>query len=201
MPAPAAETAATARDATESEKPLPPGGSLEQSFPEGISTKRGRVALLRRARPVADKGLDRICLQAQRVSRLRARPKGFPVALWKPSAPGLWETLRSKEIRCFIMRQIGGRVALLRRARPIVCKVFDRICLQALRVSRLRARPKGFPVALWNLRPFAANGNLHKMYLPCGRQRRSFPATQKSAAFLPPRFLAWYFNDFFRTTR
>ena len=175
MPAPAAETAATARDATESEKPLPPGGSLEQSFPEGISTKRGRVALLRRARPVADKGLDRICLQAQRVSRLRARPKGFPVALWKPSAPGLWETLRSKEIRCFIMRQIGGRVALLRRARPIVCKVFDRICLQALRVSRLRARPKGFPVALW--KPSAL----------CGKweSAQDVPALRKAKTFLP----------------
>ena len=28
-----------------------------------------------------------VFLHAQRISRLRARPKGFPVALWKPSAP------------------------------------------------------------------------------------------------------------------
>ena len=27
------------------------------------------------------------CLQAQKVSRLRARPKGFPFVLWKPSVP------------------------------------------------------------------------------------------------------------------
>ena len=34
-------------------------------------------------------------LRAQRVSRLRARPKGFPIALWKPSGPCLPEDLQT----------------------------------------------------------------------------------------------------------
>ncbi len=28
-----------------------------------------------------------VFLQMQKVSRLRTRPKGFPIALWKPSGP------------------------------------------------------------------------------------------------------------------
>ena len=31
-----------------------------------------------------------IAFQKAEVSRLRARPKGFPIALWKPSGPSLW---------------------------------------------------------------------------------------------------------------
>ena len=33
--------------------------------------------------------LSTIALPKAEISRLRARPKGFPIALWKPSGPSL----------------------------------------------------------------------------------------------------------------
>ena len=61
---------------------------------------------------------------SQRVSPLRRRPKGFPIALWKPSAPLLRMGIstRNEMLPCFF-RFTG--------------------------VSPLRRRPKGFPIALW----------------------------------------------------
>ena len=61
---------------------------------------------------------------SQGVSPLRRRPKGFPVALWKPSAPlpRMGISTRNEMLPCFF-RFTGG--------------------------SPLRRRPKGFPIALW----------------------------------------------------
>ena len=61
---------------------------------------------------------------SQGISPLRRRPKGFPVALWKPSVPLLRMEIftRNEMLPCFF-RFTG--------------------------ISPLRRRPKGFPVALW----------------------------------------------------
>ena len=69
-----------------------------------------------------------------RVSPLRRRPKGFPVALWKPSG-------------FHPLRWMGGlqKINFLWKAGESPALLF----FVSLRVSPLRRRPKGFPVALW----------------------------------------------------
>ncbi len=59
------------------------------------------------------------------VSHLRVRPKGFPLALWKPSGAS----------SCMYMIEKG---------QPFFLQFFS-----AAGISHLRVRPKGFPVALW----------------------------------------------------
>jgi len=68
-----------------------------------------------------------------RGSPLRRRPKGFPVALWKPSG-------------FHPLRWTGGlqKINFLWKAGESPALLFV-----LLRVSPLRRRPKGFPVALW----------------------------------------------------
>ena len=108
------------------------------------------------------------------VSPLRRRPKGFPIALWKPSGPfaagwmhlaGEGGTLaflfpggfrlRGGDQRAFRSPFGNLRVPLLRggcilnrflgdsKGRGNPCFFVSR------RVSPLRRRPKGFPIALW----------------------------------------------------
>ena len=68
-----------------------------------------------------------------RVSPLRRRPKGFPVALWKPSGFHPLRGMEATKNGFFV----GGR------GKPRLA------FFVSLRVSPLRRRPKGFPVALW----------------------------------------------------
>ena len=46
------------------------------------------------------------CWQARRVSRLRARPKGFPVALWKPSVPYAMKILQVWELEVSLLLRL-----------------------------------------------------------------------------------------------
>ena len=72
---------------------------------------------------------------SQKVSPLRRRPGGFPLAPWTPSGAHLLqadETSHKKQVSCG--RQGKGPILLS----PVSQKV-----------SPLRRRPKGFPIALW----------------------------------------------------
>ena len=72
---------------------------------------------------------------SQKVSPLRRRPGGFPFAPWTPSGAHLLqadETSHKKQVSC--TRQGKGPILLS----PVSQKV-----------SPLRRRPKGFPIALW----------------------------------------------------
>src|SRR5699024_9217418 len=69
---------------------------------------------------------------SQRVSPLRRRPKGFPVALWKPSA-----------LCCVWGNAPRNRVLVEGRRRAFLAFHASQ------RVSPQRRRPKGCPVALW----------------------------------------------------
>ena len=70
------------------------------------------------------------------ISPLRRRPKGFPVALWKPSVPSGWR------------KGISDKSSLFHQgSRHSPCLQHHR-CRNA-RIPPLRRRPKGFPVALW----------------------------------------------------
>ena len=71
---------------------------------------------------------------SQRISPLRRRPGGFPIAPWTPSGPipvCVGETCHKKRLSC--ERQEKGL--------PFFSV--------SQRLSPLRRRPKGFPVALW----------------------------------------------------
>ena len=85
-----------------------------------------------------------------KVSPLRRRPKGFPVALWKPSG-------------FHPLRWTGGlqKINFLWKAGESPALLFV-----LLRVSPLRRRPKGFPVALWKpsgFHPLRWMGGLQKI--------------------------------------
>ena len=71
----------------------------------------------------------------QGVSPLRRRPKGFPLALWKPS--GVHPLLKSENCH-------KKQVSCDRQG-----KEFFFLFSVSQRVSPLRRRPQGFPVALW----------------------------------------------------
>ena len=68
-----------------------------------------------------------------RVSPLRRRPKGFPVALWKPSGFHPLRGMGATKNGFFVEGRGKPRLAFF----------------VTLRVSPPRRRPKGFPVALW----------------------------------------------------
>ena len=97
----------------------------------------------------------------RRVSPLRRRPGGFPLAPWTPSGPILicvGKTSHEKQTSC-------GRQE---KALPFFFpyrKGF-RLCGGDQRAFR---SPFG------NLRPFAAHGGFHKKQIPCGRQEKSLP--------------------------
>ena len=53
-----------------------------------------------------------VCLQIRKVSRLRARPKGFPIALWKPSASYAMECLQAWKPEVSFFLQVYERACL-----------------------------------------------------------------------------------------
>ena len=114
---------------------------------------------------------------ALRVSPLRRRPKGFPVALWKPSGfhPLRW-TGGSTKNKFYVEGRGKPRLAFF----------------VTLRVSPLRRRPKGFPVALWKPSGFhilRRTGGLQKMGF-CGKQGKCPPCFPYiTSGFAPPRKL------------
>ena len=78
------------------------------------------------------KGFPCIFPASQRVSPLRRRPKGFPIALWKPSAPcSGWD--------------FPQKTDFLWKARERRSLHFP----ASQRVSVLRRRPGGFSIAPW----------------------------------------------------
>ena len=97
---------------------MPPAGG--RNLPQGTD-------FLRKARERAYPTFS----VSQRVSPLRRRPKGFPVALWKPSGPLL-------------------RTGLATRNRFLAQGKEPSIFFSAAqKVSPQRRRPGGFPVAPW----------------------------------------------------
>ena len=97
-------------------------------------------------------------LASQRISPLRRRPKGFPVALWKPSA------------LCCVWGIPQG-TGFLRKAReePSLLSTYHR-------GFRLCGGDQGaFRSPPGPLRPFAAHGGFHKKQIPCGRHEKGLP--------------------------
>ncbi len=79
-------------------------------------------------------------LQHQRCSSaeippLRRRPKGFPIALWKPSAPSGWRKNNQQH------KHVSSEQRQLPYHQHHRCS--------SAGIPPLRRRPKGFPVALW----------------------------------------------------
>ena len=57
-------------------------------------------------------------LQMQETSRLRARPKGFPIALWKPSAPYAMAFLQAWEPEVSFFLQVYEKACLFQQSGP-----------------------------------------------------------------------------------
>ena len=96
---------------------------------------------------------------SQRVSPLRRRPGGFPIAPWTPSGPipiCVGKTSHEKQTSCG--RQEKGL--------PFPYHKGFRLCGGDQRAFR---SPFG------NLRPFAASRNLYIKQIPCGRQEKGLP--------------------------
>ncbi len=125
---------------------------------------------------------------SRRVSPLRRRPKGFPVALWKPSGV----PLPANGGCC--MEQIACE-----RARERLSLLFP----VSRRVSPLRRRPKGFPVgpfgnlqgvpllrmggAAWNSFLVKGQGNPLPLYqYPKEQTRSSHPEERANPSHLMP---------------
>ena len=99
---------------------------------------------------------------SQKVSPLRRRPGGFPLAPWTPSGAHLLQGGRN------LAQEAGFLWKARERAYPYLFpyrKGF-RLCGGDQRAFR---SPFG------NLRPFAAHGGFHKKQIPCGRQEKSLP--------------------------
>ncbi len=147
-----------------------PGGEWDFSFSFGIGCCR---------RVTPPMHLLRMKLGAfqQGVSPLRRRPKGFAVALWKPSRRRLLtcalllrgfracgrdqRALRSpfgnlRVAFCLLVlcccggfAPAGATKGLCDRPLETFASPFACLCFVVAGVSRLRARPEGFAVALW----------------------------------------------------
>ena len=103
----------------------------------------------------------------RRISPLRRRPKGFPVALWKPSGPSCGNG-KAREKNRFLVEG----------------KEKELPCFSVLwRVSPLRRRPGGFPLAPWTPSgPLCSKGVAReKNFLWKARERPSllFPVLQR----------------------
>ena len=147
------------------------------TFPRGESTSSAR----RRAKPPTRnrflaEGRKRGYLSfpaSQRVSPLRRRPGGFPLAPWTPSGPMpicLGETSHKKYIPCG--RQ--GKEPFL----PFPYPKGFRLCGGDQRAFR---SPFG------NLRPLATSRNLCKKQLPCRGQENAFLSFPVSQTLSPLR--------------
>ena len=98
----------------------------------------------------AGKGPTFLFPVSQRISPLRRRPGGFPIAPWTPSGP----------IPIYVGETEKGLTFLFPHHKGF------RLCGGDQRAFR---SPFG------NLRPLAANGNLYKKLIPCRRQETGLP--------------------------
>ena len=106
---------------------------------------------------------------SQRISPLRRRPGGFPIAPWTPSGAHPFVSGRNLPQETDSLWKARERPSLLF---PVLQKV-----------SPLRRRPKGFPIALWKPSgPSCGNGKAReKNFLWKARERPSllFPVLQR----------------------
>ena len=103
---------------------------------------------------------------SQRISPLRRRPKGFPLALWKPSAPLLRKGICTTKN--------GGLVKGKERA-FLASSCFAEGFASAEATKGLSDRP------LETFGPFAASRNLYIKRFPCGRQEKGLPILPRIA--------------------
>ncbi len=121
----------------------------------------------------AGKGPTFLFPVSQRVSPLRRRPGGFPIAPWTPSGPipiCVGKTSHEKQTSCG--RQEKGLPFFFPYHKGY------RLCGGDQRAFR---SPFG------NLRPFAASRNLYIKQLPCGRQEKGLPFFSVSQRISPLR--------------
>ena len=103
---------------------------------------------------------------SQRISPLRRRPKGFPIALWKPSAPLLRKGICTTKKGGLVKGKEGAFLA---------SSCFAEGFASAEATKGLSDRP------LETFGPFAASRNLYIKRFPCGRQEKGLPILPRIA--------------------